>query len=162
VLLPGELIERARAHADGEGGDPGEVLAAGIGEEVHGGMIARLTGADRMAIMPIHDWTRVKPGIFHHFHHEWISAIANALNSGILPSAYYALAEQITGTMGPDVLTLKGPGGRAWKAPVQIRDNAGWPSRRVRPRRSFTTERRWTSTPRGRSRWWCTAAAIMT
>jgi hypothetical protein len=65
-----------------------------------------------MAIMPIHDWTRVKPGIFHHFHHEWISAIANALNSGILPSAYYALAEQITGTMGPDVLTLKGPGGR--------------------------------------------------
>jgi hypothetical protein len=24
--------------------------------------------------MPIHDWKRVEPGIFHDFHHEWISA----------------------------------------------------------------------------------------
>src|SRR2546423_677280 len=56
--------------------------------------------------MPIHDWTRVKPGIFHHFHHECISAIANALNRGILPSSYYALAEQIAGGLGPDVLAI--------------------------------------------------------
>ena len=56
--------------------------------------------------MPIHDWTRVKAGIFHDFHHEWISTIKRALNTGVLPSDYYALAEQIAGGLGPDVLTL--------------------------------------------------------
>jgi hypothetical protein len=57
--------------------------------------------------MPIHDWTRVKPGIFHDFHHEWISTIKRALNTGVLPPDYYALAEQIAGGLGPDVLTLE-------------------------------------------------------
>ena len=57
--------------------------------------------------MPIHDWTRVKPGIFHHFHLEWISSLATAFNSGLLPSTLYALAEQVTGDGGiPDILTL--------------------------------------------------------
>ena len=32
--------------------------------------------------MPMHDWTRVLAGIFHHFHHEWISEIARSLNNG--------------------------------------------------------------------------------
>lgn len=59
--------------------------------------------------MPIHDWTRVDAGIFHHFHHGWIDEIARALNRGVLPSTYYALAEQIAGSMGPDVLTLCRP-----------------------------------------------------
>ena len=44
--------------------------------------------------MPVHDWTRVDAGIFHDFHLEWISRIKHALNSGILPPEYYALAEQ--------------------------------------------------------------------
>ena len=57
--------------------------------------------------MAIHDWTKVGAGIFHHFHHEWISSISNALNRGLLPSEYYALAEQIVGSFGPDVLTLE-------------------------------------------------------
>ncbi len=57
--------------------------------------------------MPIHDWTRVEAGIFHDFHHEWISTIKRALNAGLLPPEYYALAEQITGGLGPDVLTLE-------------------------------------------------------
>mgnify|MGYP002624048135 CR=1 FL=1 len=64
--------------------------------------------------MPIHDWTRVTPGIFHHFHHEWISTLCRALNSTVLPAEYYALAEQIAGGLGPDVLTLASgnrPGG---------------------------------------------------
>jgi hypothetical protein len=26
--------------------------------------------------MPIHDWTRVEPGIFHAFHHDWITETA--------------------------------------------------------------------------------------
>ena len=56
--------------------------------------------------MPIHDWTRVDAGIFHHFHLSWIDAIARALNGGLLSPDYYALAEQITGNMIPDVLTL--------------------------------------------------------
>jgi hypothetical protein len=59
--------------------------------------------------MPVHDWTRVEAGIFHDFHHGWIEDIKRALNGGLLRPPYYALAEQIAGGMGPDVLTLKGP-----------------------------------------------------
>ncbi|MCI0456587.1 MAG: DUF4058 family protein [Gemmataceae bacterium] len=59
--------------------------------------------------MPVHDWTRVDAGIYHHFHHGWIDAIARALNRGLLPPNYYALAEQIAGGLGPDVLTLQRP-----------------------------------------------------
>ena len=59
--------------------------------------------------MPIHDWTRVDAGIFHHFHLEWIGDLSRVLNRGLLPPEYYALAEQIAGGLGPDVLTLKGP-----------------------------------------------------
>jgi Protein of unknown function (DUF4058) len=71
--------------------------------------------------MPVHDWTRVSAGTFHDFHLAWIIAIRNALNSGLLPTDYYALSEQVAGDMGPDVLTLQvaepsggaaGPGSR--------------------------------------------------
>ena len=65
--------------------------------------------------MPIHDWTMVPAGIFHHFHLEWIAAIAHALNHGLLPKEYYALAEQYAGVFGPDVLTLQAPARRARK-----------------------------------------------
>jgi hypothetical protein len=58
--------------------------------------------------MPIHDWTRVNPGLFHHFHFNWIAALCTKLNSGGLPPGYHALAEQVM-TSGPipDVLTLQ-------------------------------------------------------
>jgi hypothetical protein len=59
--------------------------------------------------MPIHDWTRVDAGIFHHFHLSWIPELAKALNDGLLPPSYYALGEQIAGPLGPDVLTLQVP-----------------------------------------------------
>ncbi len=59
--------------------------------------------------MPMHDWTRVKPGIFHAFHHDWITEIARALNGGILPAEYYALPEQQAAGFGRDVLTLQLP-----------------------------------------------------
>jgi hypothetical protein len=60
--------------------------------------------------MPIHDWTRVGAGIFHDFHHSWIGELKKALNRGLLPREYYALAEQIGGGgMIPDVLTLQRP-----------------------------------------------------
>jgi hypothetical protein len=55
----------------------------------------------------IHDWSRVDAGIFHHFHHAWIEEIARALNRGVLPGEYYAMAEQHTSQFGPDVLTLQ-------------------------------------------------------
>ena len=51
--------------------------------------------------------TRVDAGIFHDFHHEWISTIRRALNNGLLPPEYYALAEQQAAGFGPDVLTLQ-------------------------------------------------------
>ena len=59
--------------------------------------------------MPVHDWTRVDAGIFHHFHHSWIEELSRALNAGLLPDEYYALAEQVTGKLGPDVVTLQRP-----------------------------------------------------
>ena len=55
--------------------------------------------------MPMHDWTRVEAGIYHHFHHEWISIITREVNNK-LPSEFYALAEQYAGGLGPDVLAL--------------------------------------------------------
>jgi hypothetical protein len=60
--------------------------------------------------MPVHDWTKVKAGIFHDFHHAWTEELKRALNGGILPRNYYALAEQYAGGFGPDVLTLQGTG----------------------------------------------------
>ena len=30
--------------------------------------------------MPMHDWTKVDDGIFHAFHHFWISALTDVLN----------------------------------------------------------------------------------
>ncbi|HET6884479.1 MAG TPA: hypothetical protein VFI31_30275 [Pirellulales bacterium] len=43
--------------------------------------------------MPIHDWTRVRAGVFHDFHQEWTICIKRALNGGILPEGYYAMVE---------------------------------------------------------------------
>ncbi len=57
--------------------------------------------------MPIHDWSRVNSGIFHAFHQMWITEITRQLNSGLLPRDYYALPEQVTGGMIPDVVTLQ-------------------------------------------------------
>lgn len=56
--------------------------------------------------MPVHDWTVVDAGIFHHFHFEWISALNGALNEGVLPDGYYALVEQHANRSIPDILTL--------------------------------------------------------
>jgi Protein of unknown function (DUF4058) len=73
--------------------------------------------------MPIHDWTRVEAGLFHHFHQRWIAALCDAFNAGRLPPGYFALAEQVAGGSIPDVLTLQRPAlnprpGGAGGAPV--------------------------------------------
>jgi hypothetical protein len=57
--------------------------------------------------MAVHDWSRVTSGLFHHFHQMWIGSLCNALNANALPAGYYALAEQSTGGLIPDVLTLQ-------------------------------------------------------
>src|SRR5262245_44856646 len=56
--------------------------------------------------MPAHDWTRVDDGTFHAFHGFWIGHLMNALNNGLLPPDYYALAEQVATRMQTDVLAL--------------------------------------------------------
>lgn len=45
--------------------------------------------------MPMHDWTLVPDGIFHAFHHEWISELARVLNRELLTDDLYALPEQV-------------------------------------------------------------------
>ncbi len=57
--------------------------------------------------MPMHDWTRVKAGTYHNFHFRWIAAIMDQLNDGILPSGFFAMAEQVIGGPEPDVVALK-------------------------------------------------------
>ncbi|MBI2899199.1 MAG: DUF4058 family protein [Planctomycetes bacterium] len=56
--------------------------------------------------MPMHDWTRVIAGVFHDVHVGWIHTIRAALNGGILPESYYALAEQVADGPIPDVVAL--------------------------------------------------------
>lgn len=63
--------------------------------------------------MPIHDWTRVDAGLFHAFHHRWIDALCDALNTGVLPPDYFALPEQRVQGPIPDVLTLRLPTGKS-------------------------------------------------
>jgi Protein of unknown function (DUF4058) len=67
-------------------------------------MPAKVTRRER--IMPVHAWTRVTAGTFHDFHNAWITELRNALNDGVLPAGYYALGEQRSGDVSPDVLTL--------------------------------------------------------
>ncbi len=56
--------------------------------------------------MPIHDWTRVDAGLFHDFHQDWTIELRRALNAGLLPPGYVALADQRISGPIPDVLTL--------------------------------------------------------
>lgn len=62
--------------------------------------------------MPIHDWTRVPAGLFHHFHQDWSIEIARGLNRGVLPKGYSALVEQRVGGPEPDVIAVEAGGNR--------------------------------------------------
>ena len=57
--------------------------------------------------MPVHDWSKVVAGTFHDFHQAWIIEIRNALNRGLLPEGFYAMAEQVAKGPIPDVVTLE-------------------------------------------------------
>ena len=57
--------------------------------------------------MPMHDWKRVPPTIYHHFHQRWTISICDALNAGLLPPGYSALVEQYSSGLYPDVLAVQ-------------------------------------------------------
>jgi hypothetical protein len=57
--------------------------------------------------MPIHDWSRLDPGVFHDFHLIWVAEIRNLLNAEILPRPFYAHAEPVVGETEPDLITLQ-------------------------------------------------------
>lgn len=67
--------------------------------------------------MPVHDWTTVDAGTFHAFHLAWIGEMQKALNGGILPKGFYAMAEQHAGETIPDVLALHTSGPDAGPLP---------------------------------------------
>jgi hypothetical protein len=79
--------------------------------------------------MPLHDWTRVNSGLFHHFHQVWCCEISRVLNRGPLPEGYTALVEQRSGTREADVLAIEekhpflgdGEGGVALRASPQTK-----------------------------------------
>jgi hypothetical protein len=85
--------------------------------------------------MPIHDWTRVRPGTFHHFHQRWIQALCDTLNTGGLPPGYLALSEQRVSGPEPDVITLELP-----DRPEADREPAGTAVAAAPPRTRFRTE----------------------
>jgi hypothetical protein len=55
--------------------------------------------------MPMHDWTRVEAGIFHAFHHNWITALGDVFNTGLLPDDFYALPELLPPVAQPEPQT---------------------------------------------------------
>jgi hypothetical protein len=53
--------------------------------------------------IPIHDWSCVPAGLFHHFHQEWSIEIARALNRDRLPKGLSALVDRWDGSKERDV-----------------------------------------------------------
>lgn len=61
--------------------------------------------------MPVHDWTCVSAGTFHHFHNSWLTEMSKVLTEGILQPPYYALAEQVAGETYVSILAEPFSGG---------------------------------------------------
>ena len=57
--------------------------------------------------MPIHDWTLVQSGLFHHFHQDWSIELARTLNRGLLRDGLYAPVEQRVDGPEPDVIAVE-------------------------------------------------------
>jgi hypothetical protein len=57
--------------------------------------------------MPMHDWSRIPSGLFHHLHQDWSVEITRTLNRGRLPTGLSALIEQRVGAKEPDVLSIE-------------------------------------------------------
>jgi hypothetical protein len=89
--------------------------------------------------MPIHDWTRVRANRFHDFHQSWMIRIRDALNGGLLPPGYFAMAEQITGGPEPDVVTLSLPVKPGAGSPLGLAVHDGKPQARYIARTDAAT-----------------------
>lgn len=57
--------------------------------------------------MPLHDWTKVNSGLYHHFHQFFAMHICRGLNRGPLPKTLSALVEQRKGLKEPDVVAVE-------------------------------------------------------
>jgi len=68
--------------------------------------------------MPMHDWSKIPSGLFHHFHQDWSTELTRSLNRGPLPKGYSALIEQRAGPKEPDVLAIEEYRPRSPKANV--------------------------------------------
>jgi hypothetical protein len=66
--------------------------------------------------MPVHDWTRVPAGIFHHFRLCWLNPLMRTLNQGGLPSDCYALTSESALPPGCELPALEEPELYALKA----------------------------------------------
>ena len=75
--------------------------------------------------MPIHDWSRVPSGLFHHFHQDWSIELARTLNRGLLPSNLSALVEQRAGVKEPEVLAIEDYGALVDRETSLLEANAG-------------------------------------
>jgi hypothetical protein len=74
--------------------------------------------------MPLHDWTRVPAGLFHHFQQSWSIRIADTLNAGRLPKGVAALVEQRAGPRQTDVLAIEARGRLTWRHGNPVRKNS--------------------------------------
>jgi hypothetical protein len=59
--------------------------------------------------MPVHDWTKVPPGIFHDFHVGWIVALSRVLNNGGLPEDCCAMLEPAIHPPNSGLTTVDAP-----------------------------------------------------
>lgn len=57
--------------------------------------------------MPMHDWSRVDPSLYHDFHQCWTVRLCDRLNAGILPKGYSALVEPHAGFSDDLFLTVR-------------------------------------------------------
>lgn len=67
--------------------------------------------------MPMHDWTRVRAGTYHHFHYFWLVALMDRLNAGLLPPGYFVMAKRRSGPREAAGARLRG--GAVTTAPPQ-------------------------------------------
>jgi hypothetical protein len=92
--------------------------------------------------MPMHDWTRVTAGDYHHFHQCWTIRLTDALNGGRLPPGYFVLTDQRVEGWEPDVTGLFAPAVRGVPLPtlggVTVTERP--PVARRRSRRAAGTE----------------------
>jgi hypothetical protein len=51
--------------------------------------------------MPVHNWKRAEPNLYHHFHQMWTMHICDALNGGLLPTGFSALIDQRSPKVAP-------------------------------------------------------------